>query len=135
MYNIPILYNSWHQIIASKQRFGLCQKFSSIQRLNIFLYGAGFLQCHIHQRIYIYINVYIYTYVHEKCFKSWYIAFSSLIADMFRPSGTLQYNPKFPKISLKLNEFESVIYNLVYRIQQFQYILKSYNNHACRVIN
>ena len=29
---------------------------------------------------------------------------------MFRPPGTHQYNPKFPKIPLKLNEFESVIY-------------------------
>ena len=32
---------------------------------------------------------------------------------MFRPSGTSLYNPKFPKIPLKLNEFESVIYNHV----------------------
>ena len=30
---------------------------------------------------------------------------------MFCPPGTHQYNPKFPKIPLKLNEFESEIYN------------------------
>ena len=28
---------------------------------------------------------------------------------MFRPSGTHQCNPKFPKTPLKLNEFEYVI--------------------------
>ena len=40
---------------------------------------------------------------------------------MFRPSRTLQCNPQFSKkCSLKLNEFESVMYNHVYRIQQFQ---------------
>ena len=30
---------------------------------------------------------------------------------MFRPSGTHQYNPKFPKIPSKLNEFKSMVYN------------------------
>ena len=32
---------------------------------------------------------------------------------MFRPSGTHEYNPKFPKIPLTLTEFESVLYNHV----------------------
>ena len=32
---------------------------------------------------------------------------------MFRPSGTHQCNPKFPKFPLKLNELESVICNHV----------------------
>ena len=41
---------------------------------------------------------------------------------MLRPPWTHQYNLKFPKIPLKLNEFECVIYNHVYRIRQFQCI-------------
>ena len=41
---------------------------------------------------------------------------------MFHPSRTHQYNLKFPKIPLKLNVFESVIYDHVYRIRQFQCI-------------
>ena len=30
---------------------------------------------------------------------------------MFRPFGTLQCNLNFPEITLKLNEFEAVMYN------------------------
>jgi len=47
---------------------------------------------------------------------------------MFRPSGTPQYNAKYPKIPLKLNEFESVIYNHVYRVRQFQCISRNLEN-------
>jgi len=48
-------------------------------------------------------------FIHERFFKCWYNSSSSLIVDMFCPSGTPQYNAKYPKIPLKLNEFESVI--------------------------
>ena len=36
--------------------------------------------------------------------------------DMFRPLGTPQYNPRFPKSILKLNEFKYVICNHLYII-------------------
>ena len=54
---------------------------------------------------------------------------------MFRPSGTHQYNPKFPKILLKLNENESGIYNHVYRIRQFNYASRVLNQNTNRVNN
>ena len=39
----------------------------------------------------------IIIFIIERFFKFRYNSTSSLIADMFRPSGTPQYNPKFPK--------------------------------------
>ena len=37
-------------------------------------------------------------YMYGRFVKSWYNASSSWFADLFRPSGTHQCNPKFPKI-------------------------------------
>ena len=64
----------------------------------------------------------IYVYVHERFFKVWYNTASSLIVDMFRPSETHQYNPKFPKIPFKLNEFELNIIRVIYSRMQKTFI-------------
>ena len=55
---------------------------------------------------------------------------------MFRPSGTLQCNPKLEKIPLKLNEFEAVMYNhaLVYKIVNYSQILLVYLEYKyCKI--
>ena len=52
---------------------------------------------------------------------------------MFLPSGTHQYNPKFTKIPLKLNEFESVINNHFY-IHMYKYIMHSLETQKMKKI-
>ena len=49
----------------------------------------------------MYVTVRTYRQLRD-FFKFLYNASSSLIVDMFRPSGTPQYNPKFPKNSVKI---------------------------------
>ena len=50
--------------------------------------------------IYTCIFAIIYIYVIERFFKLLYNSSSSLIADMFRPSGTPQYNQRFMYIGM-----------------------------------
>ena len=50
-----------------------------------------------------YTDVYIYLYITERFVKFWYNSFLSLIVDMFRSSGTPQYNLKFPKFFIKID--------------------------------
>ena len=77
-------------------------------------------------QIYFYICMYvlevckqsytaIWIYIQERFFKFWYNASSSLIVDMFRLSGTPQYNPKFPKIVIKIERIR--IHDIESRIQ------------------
>ena len=76
---------------------------------NIYIYCTMYILIHIYTYIaYIFICIKyerffmfwyrVYTFwLFEIFFKLWYNSSSSLIVDMFRPSGTPQYNPKFPK--------------------------------------
>ena len=64
--------------------------------MHIYIYMPMYI--HICLCIYIYAYAYTYMPIIEKFFKFWYNSSSSLIVDMFRPSGTPQYNLKFPKI-------------------------------------
>ena len=58
---------------------------------------------------------------------------------MLRPSGTHQCNPKFPKMPLKLNEFESVIHTEYDNSNAFFRNLENeeelYQNFTCQEIS